>query len=99
MSLDAFFKVFKESFEKLEQQRFEERDLKQEQHLKVNIRNWISASRNWNSAFKSRINVPKIFGVTVKQKACLDSRRVPKTKTHTARSPVSQGTTLPQMGK
>ena len=40
-----------------------------------------------------------MFRVTVKQKAYLDSRRVPKARTHTARIPVSQRTTLPQMGE
>ena len=36
--------------------------------------------------------------ITAKQEACLVSRRVPKVRTHITKSPVSQRTTLPQMG-
>ena len=45
------------------------------------------------------VEMKKISDVTAKQEACLVSRRVPKVRTHIARSPVSQRTTLPQMGR
>ena len=62
----------------------------------------ISALSIANSSFKDGTRSPskskKISDVTAKQEACLVSRRVPKVRTHIARSPVSQRTTLPQMG-
>ena len=44
------------------------------------------------------VEMKEYFGRNCKQKDCLDSRRVPKVRTPIARSPVSQRTTLPQMG-
>lgn len=63
------------------------------------LKNSNSALKNRIRAFKNRNNATKSFRATAKQKACLDSKRVPKARAYTAWRSVSQRTTLTQMGK
>ena len=118
ITLDAFFKTFKESTEK-QDQRFKEQDLKMNQRFNELITRMDVIDQRYKDQdrcfqeqdqrfehleqpFQRReetsVEMKEDLGRNCKQEACLVSKRVPKVRTHTARSPVSQRTTLPQMG-
>ena len=108
ITLDAFFKAFKdgteiqnqrfgELIEKMDvmDKRYKDQDWRfQEQDQRFEPREQLFQRRDEKS-----VEMKKISDITAKQEACLVSRRVPKVRTHIARSPVSQRTTLPQMGR